>query len=621
MEALALFDNNDSLLPEHTGFHLIHFNMKKYKFTLLVVFAAALLLNWNLPFNGPWQEKIDPMLLENALRGETVECIVVMQEQADVSAARNLRTKPEKGRFVFETLRTTAQKTQGNVLRHLQDHNIPHHPLYIVNAVYAKAGLRTLEMLAQLPEVAYIQGNTTAKMEEPVAAPADSHGGDRGPNTMEWGIDMINADEVWAMGYTGQGVVVGGQDTGYEWEHPALKLKYRGWDDTINTADHNYNWHDAIHEISPLSNDSIILPENNPCGLDSPFPCDDHNHGTHTMGTMVGEDGDNQIGVAPGARWIACRNMERGNGSPITYLESFQWFLAPTDLNDENPDPSKAPHVINNSWYCPESEGCNPANFAVIKYAINNLKMAGVVVVVSAGNSGSGCSSISSPPAMFENSFSIGATRQNDTIAGFSSRGPVLVDGSMRMKPDVSAPGVGVRSCIRFGGYASFSGTSMAGPHVAGLVALIISANPDLAGQVEVIESIIEQTAVPKTDAQECGNITGDMVPNNTYGFGRVDALAAVQAAIALIPINGTSEEIAGKPKAFPNPFVDQLTLEWPVQAAPVKVEIMDVTGRQVLEREVEGPTTILSLGQLPAGVYFYRIHARQSYSGKLFKQ
>src|ERR1039458_1392180 len=159
-----------------------------------------------------------------------------------------------------------------------------------------------------------------------------------------------------------------------------------------------------------------------------------------------------QIGMAPGAKWIGCRNMERNWGTPASYVECFQWFLAPTDLNGQNPDPSKAPDVINNSWYSDASEGTT--NLFVFQTAVENLRAAGVVVVVSAGNEGSGCSTITSP-AIYDASFSVGATDSGDNIAGFSSRGPVTVDGSNRLKPDVSAPGVNIRSSVPGNGYAS----------------------------------------------------------------------------------------------------------------------------------------------------------------------
>jgi subtilisin family serine protease len=286
---------------------------------------------------------------------------------------------------------------------------------------------------------------------------------------------------------------------------------YRGWNGA--SADHNYQWHDAIHSGGGS------------CGPNTNQPCDDFGHGTHTMGTMVGDDGgSNQVGMAPGAKWIGCRNMDVGVGTPTTYTECFQWFIAPTDLNDQNPNPALAPHVINNSWGCPASEGCVDPN--ALKTVVENTRAAGIVVVASAGNSGSSCSTVNTAIAIYDASFSVGATGSTDVIAGFSSRGPVTVDGSNRLKPDVSAPGVNVRSSVPGTGYGFSSGTSMAGPHVAGLVGLLISAVPDLAGEVDLLEAIIADTALGITTAENCGG-TGGQIPNNVYGYGRIDALAA----------------------------------------------------------------------------------------------
>jgi hypothetical protein len=316
---------------------------------------------------------------------------------------------------------------------------------------------------------------------------------------------------------------VGGQDTGYDWDHPALKNQYRGWNGS--SADHNYNWHDSIHSGG-----------GGVCGVNAAAPCDDNDHGTHTMGTMVGSDdyqnpasATNAIGMAPGAKWIGCRNMNQGNGTPTTYSECFQWFIAPTDLNGNNADPSKAPHVINNSWGCPPSEGCTDP--LILQTVVDNTRAAGIVVVVSAGNSGSACSTVSDPPAIYESSFSVGSTTSTDAISSFSSRGPVTVDGSNRLKPNISAPGSSIRSSVPGTGYESgWSGTSMAGPHVAGLVSLLISASPSLAGNVSGIEDIIESTAVHLTTTQTCGGTQGQS-PNNAFGWGRIDSLAAYNAA------------------------------------------------------------------------------------------
>jgi uncharacterized repeat protein (TIGR01451 family) len=250
------------------------------------------------------------------------------------------------------------------------------------------------------------------------------------------------------------------------------------------------------------------------------------------MGTIVGDDGgSNQIGVAPGARWISCRNMDVGYGTPATYIECFEFFLAPCPVGGDpisDSIPSLAPHVINNSWTCPSSEGCD---WDTLQEVVENVRAAGIVVVASAGNGGSACSTVRDPPALYDAAFSVGATSSSDSIASFSSRGPVTRDGSGRLKPDVSAPGVSVRSSQRGGGYTSMNGTSMAGPHVAGVMALLWSAAPSLIGDVDATEQIIAQTARPRTTTQGCGGDGPDDVPNNVYGWGIVDALAAVEGA------------------------------------------------------------------------------------------
>lgn len=544
-------------------------------------------------------DKIHPEVNERFYEQEQQE-VLISFSSADLphDVLRNL-TKEDKATLVYNHL-LALQKEQNGVKAFLDAKGIAYESLWIVNVLKAKLKAKEVESIAQLKEVKSIATNPMISFSEPIAEVMASQRA-----AVEWGIERIGAVEVWNMGYEGQGVVVGGQDTGIDWEHPALQEKYRGWND--GTPDHNYNWHDAIHEISPLHGDSIITPELNPCGLDITVPCDDHSHGTHTMGTMIGSEGENQIGVAPQAKWIGVRNMERGYGTPFTYLEGFQWFLAPTDLNNENADPSKAPHVINNSWGCPEMEGCNPSNFALLEDAVNNLKASGVVVVVSAGNSGgAGCGSVSNPAAIYENSFSVGATRFNDTIAGFSSRGPVMVDGSMRLKPNVSAPGTGVRSSVLNGGYSASSGTSMAGPHVVGAVALMISANPELAGQVEMIETILETTAVPKTALDTCGTFVATEVPNHVYGYGRIDAHAAVVEALNFTSTTSVSK--SHQSSLFPNPASDVVMATLPKAFAAGLIQIYDASGRLVQVRNYTGSDVQLNVADLSRGIYFVHI-------------
>ncbi|MDQ2659075.1 MAG: S8 family serine peptidase [Verrucomicrobiota bacterium] len=444
-----------------------------------------------------------------------LDFIVVLAAQADVSGAARFATKLEKGNYVYQRLTEVARQSQPAVLAELKQQGLACEPFWVANMIRVRGPIAAVRMMAERADVSRIHANPTVHFADPQPEQMRRRAVADAVAAIEPNISRINAPDVWALGYTGQGIVVGGNDTGYRWDHTALKGKYRGWDGTA--ADHNYNWHDSIHSGGGS------------CGPNTTIPCDDAGHGTHTMGIMLGDDGaGNQIGVAPGAKWVGCRCMDQGNGTPATYTECLQWFIAPTNSLGQNPDPAKAPDVINNSWNCPASEGCTDVN--VLKTAIESVRAAGIVVVVSAGNSGPNCTTVSDPPTFYDASTTVGATDNNDNIAGFSSRGQVTADGSGRLKPDVSAPGVSVRSSYRNSttDYQFLSGTSMAAPHVAGTTALILSAHPDLRGHVDAIETLLEQSAVPLTTTQNCGAILGTQVPNNTFGWGRIDALAAV---------------------------------------------------------------------------------------------
>jgi len=300
--------------------------------------------------------------------------------------------------------------------------------------------------------------------------------------------------------------VIANADTGVAWQHPALRGQYRGQGAQVN---HNYNWWDAIHDGN-----------SNRCGLDLQQPCDDNGHGTHTTGTAVGLDvaTASYIGVAPGAKWIACRNMNAGVGTPQRYIECLQFFIAPTDLNGNNPNPDLAPHSIGNSYGCDASEGCSPNS---LRTAVDNVVNAGIFMSVSAGNAGASCSSVNAPPATYEASFSVGATgSRSHTIASYSSRGPV---GSL-LKPNIVAPGSGVRSSYPPSGYASLSGTSMASPHLTGAIPLLWQARPEFLRKPVETGQWLQQTAIPVsvTGCSSSGH------PNNVYGYGELDILEAV---------------------------------------------------------------------------------------------
>lgn len=471
-----------------------------------------------------WRDKTDAELWTATEEGATADFLVVMAEQPDLRGAASLAGKTDRGRYVYETMTATAARAQASVRALLDQEGITYRPYWVVNMIAVRDGnQQLLQALASRADVEHIYANRWQRVGLPT--PIAVSGGTRRPDLIEWNIEIVNAPDVWARGFTGQGAVIGGQDTGYDWQHPALLNQYRGWNGSA--ADHNYNWHDAIHEDNPLGN---IGNPGNPCGYDSPAPCDDDGHGTHTMGTMVGETPQLNIGMAPGAEWIGCRNMEEGWGTPTTYAECYEWFIAPYPTGGDpfvDGDPSRAPDVINNSWGCPPAEGCIAAD--VLQQVVESVRAAGIVTVHSAGNTGPNCGSISQPAGTYDASFTVGATDDQNTIAIFSGRGPVAIDGSNRPKPDIVAPGVDIHSSIPGNKYAFLSGTSMAAPHVAGLMALLISADPTLAGRVNTLENLVTQSALPRTTNQGCGNDGPGSVPNNVYGWGRIDALAAYE--------------------------------------------------------------------------------------------
>ncbi len=477
--------------------------------------------------------KIAPWLLANT-RGNNTEFLVVLKDQAKTDAARALTTKQEKGRFVRDTLWSKAQTTQAPLRALLDSRKAEYRAFYVVNAFWVKGDEDLMMELAARPDVDRIEGNPLIYNRLPQPQITKSRQPDE-VTTVETGITYTHAPQVWALGYTGTGIVIAGADTGIRWTHNTLKAHYRGWNGT--TADHNYNWHDSVHDAASGS-----------CANNSTTPCDGHGHGTHTVGTAVGDDGaGNQIGMAPGAKWINCRNMDSaGNGTPARYLECMEFFLAPYPVGGTpaQGDSTKAPDITTNSWGCPSTEGCSTNTLLA---GVQSQRNAGIEMVVAAGNSGPGCSTVSDPPSFYAPLYTVGAlVTGQDTIATFSSRGPVTADGSNRRKPEICAPGNPVRSCWNTSDttYNTISGTSMATPHIAGALALLLNAQPLLKHDWARMEQLINDNAVhlnpPVSSTCDPALTT---YPNNVFGYGRIDIKAAVDKALIMPVLTGAASQ------------------------------------------------------------------------------
>ena len=511
---------------------------------VLIVVALALpaLVAW-LGAQPAWAQPRAPAaispVLEAAFAAQDgpLTFLVILDEQADAAGAARSAGVGNRRAAIYAELTEHAARTQAPLRAWLDARGVPYRPFYMVNMIAVTGDAALAEQLRALPGVNRLAAN-------PVVAGAEGTGAalpagwrvaaqDHPPAqaALPWGLAYTHAPQAWAAGVTGQGIVIGSQDTGVDWDHPALIGQYRGWNGDTQAAAHAYNWFDAWglegRTDSYGSCEGAAL-------TDPQVPCDDWGHGTHTVGTMVGDAtalGDTVLGMAPGAQWIGCRNMRNNFGTPASYTACFEFFLAPYPQGGDpfsDGKPELGAQIINNSWGCPPAEGCDVTS---LRQVVEAARAAGQFVAASAGNNGPGCGSVSNPIAMHNATFSVGAFDYDGSIASFSSRGPVVMDGSYRRKPDLAAPGVFVRSTwLGENVSASLSGTSMASPHVAGAVALLWSAVPTLTGNVELTEQVLYKSATPIADGT-CEADQAASVPNNTWGFGRLDAAAALEMA------------------------------------------------------------------------------------------
>jgi subtilisin family serine protease len=474
------------------------------------------------PLNVPSEpESDDGIEVEPELQAEinaegVAGYLIYFRERPDLSPAFQMDWH-ERGWFAMEALQQTAGRSQARVRAYLDARGVDYEAFWIENVIVVESSNRmTVNGLLAYPEIEALRARRHVILYEPEER-ADVP---FNPLAVEPNIGHVGADQVWGMGFTGEGIVVANIDTGVRYTHEALVDQYRG-NLGGGIYDHNYNWWDPA-----------------PGGSD-PVPNDYHGHGSHTMGTMIGDDGaGNQIGMAPGATWIACQALE---ASDDEVLECGQFMAAPTDLTGANPNPDLRPHVVNNSW-----GDCLLYADHWYDGVINNWHAMGIYPVFSNGNASNcgysyppGCNTVGNP-ARAGNVTGVGSTGQSDgQYATHSNWGPtddpdtVNPRGYPNLKPQVLAPGVDIRSSVNSSdsAYASWGGTSMSAPHVAGLVALMWQAAPCLIGDYAATETIIEQTATPIPYESSCGGEGPGDVPNHATGWGEINALAAVQAA------------------------------------------------------------------------------------------
>ncbi|WP_053217671.1 S8 family serine peptidase [Virgibacillus senegalensis] len=489
-------------------------------FTYTTVSAQGSSANLSIKDNPHITNKISKDLTDSFQKKKEVTYLVKMKDQADTTkAAKNASTNAQKNdssltasqikriktSAVVTELKSTALESQQSLQTYLnraeQEGEVSSfHSYYIVNAMAVTSNEKVMKEIAAMPEVEKVLPNRVRKLAPAAQEAVKEMKRAKETDAVEWNISRIGAPEVWEeMGIDGSGVVIANIDTGVQWDHPALQHQYRGFDaSNPDQTDHELNWFDAT------------------AGQETPY--DDQGHGTHTMGTMVGVDegGTNQIGVAPGAKWMAVKAFTAAGGTDADLLEAGEWILAPVD-SDGTSHPEAAPDIVNNSW------GGGPGLDEWYRPMVQNWISAGIVPVFSAGNDGPGDGTIAAP-ANYPEVIAVAATDSNDGLASFSSRGPSPYDGEI--KPDIAAPGVNIRSSVPGSNYESgWNGTSMAAPGVAATAALLLQADSSLS--VGDVREILQETADTTTSDQYPED------PNEGFGNGIVNAFNAVSAVVS----------------------------------------------------------------------------------------
>ncbi|MCX6827542.1 MAG: S8 family peptidase [candidate division Zixibacteria bacterium] len=454
-----------------------------------------------LPLNALSKASLSPSLERISIQTDTmktdslVPVILFLDNVSIKNKIYKISTTPslnpqQRHKQVIGTLMANGDAIWGEMKERIQKiyHISDFTEFWITPALAFRIPFSKLKALAQLPGVASIVEDAPVDLISPVETIPVSVAKPAVLNHLE----TLNIPAIWKRGLKGKGRLICSFDTGVEWTHPALQEKWRGNHSAPAAA-----W------FAPSVSDTL--------------PTDKSGHGTHTMGLMVGNEADS-FGVAPEAEWITAGVIDQGQTLSRTIsdiLAAFQWAVDP----DGNPNTTDdVPDVILNSWGIPLS--VLPPGDETFYGAIDNVEAFGIVTIFAAGNEGPNPKTIRLPADRATtplNAFAVGAINDaSNTIAGFSSRGPSHGD-TTQIKPEVVAPGVFIYSSWENGTYCLMSGTSMAAPYIAGLVALLRQYNP-VATVDEIKNAIIGS-------ARDLGPLGED----NSYGWGLPDAERAVE--------------------------------------------------------------------------------------------
>lgn len=449
--------------------------MKRFYCTILIWFVLS----------GTSEGSVMDPVFKNYLNSkkpqDEISVIIRFKDKTDLSRFKDKNRNTRRVK-IFNEVKRKADISQTNARRFLANKTKKTRGLWMINALAVTASAEVINAVSYLPEIESITQDRFLNVSQTTASqPADP----------QWNLNIIGAPQMWQMGFDGQNIVVAVMDSGVDALHPDLSAQYRGGTNS---------WFDPHNQYS--------------------VPHDSQGHGTEVTGIIVGGNHSGApIGVAPQAKWIAVKIFNNAGITTYSAIHAgFQWLLDP----DSNPQTDDAPHIVNNSW------GINDLfNTCVNEFQtdIAILKTAGIVVVFSAGNSGPN-SNTSISPANYSQSFAVGSVEPSLAIEVSSSRGPSPCDDSIF--PEVCAPGVQIKtSTLTFNGifpnsYAYRSGSSFAVSHVAGAMALLLSAYPQ--SSPGDLEWAIAQSAVD----------LGDTGPDNNYGYGLIDITGAYNALFNL---------------------------------------------------------------------------------------